>query len=238
CRGRWGGAWPRARSARRSPRSSSSSTAPPSGPDPRAAPGGWGSRAPSVPAVPQQITAPSTGARQFAHVPLALPLLSDRHHAIGGGLGGANDGRRGAEGVLVCMERPGRGGRVPDRWRSGVSLARRRASVHRIPPAGRRRVRAPLSGPGLPPALGRFEHAGGTGGGTTVKRILVPLDGSRLSEAIMPLAKALARDYDAELRLVRPLSPRGSADAEVQEQEDAEAYLRTMAARVARRDVP
>jgi nucleotide-binding universal stress UspA family protein len=71
-----------------------------------------------------------------------------------------------------------------------------------------------------------------------VKRILVPLDGSRLSEAIMPLAKALARDYDAELLLVRALSPRGSADAEVQEQEDAEAYLRTMAARVARRDVP
>jgi len=71
-----------------------------------------------------------------------------------------------------------------------------------------------------------------------VKRILVPLDGSRLSEAIVPLAEALARDYEAELLLVRALRSRGSAEAEVEAQEEAEAYLRTMAADVAGHGVP
>ncbi|MBI4010668.1 MAG: universal stress protein [Candidatus Rokubacteria bacterium] len=59
-----------------------------------------------------------------------------------------------------------------------------------------------------------------------MKRILVPLDGSRLSEAIVPLAEALARDYDAELLLVRALRTLNSAEAEVKAQEEAEAYLR------------
>jgi nucleotide-binding universal stress UspA family protein len=63
-----------------------------------------------------------------------------------------------------------------------------------------------------------------------VKRILVPLDGSRLSEAVLPLAEALARDYEASLLLVRALRPAGSPEAEVEAQETAEAYLRTMAA--------
>jgi nucleotide-binding universal stress UspA family protein len=62
-----------------------------------------------------------------------------------------------------------------------------------------------------------------------VKRILVPLDGSRLSEAIVPLAEALARDYEAELLLIRALRSQGSPDAEVEAQEEAEAYLLTMA---------
>jgi nucleotide-binding universal stress UspA family protein len=70
------------------------------------------------------------------------------------------------------------------------------------------------------------------GGGTTVKRILVPLDGSRLAEAILPMARALARDYDADLLLVRALRPLGSAEAEVEAQEDAEGYLRAVAGRL------
>jgi nucleotide-binding universal stress UspA family protein len=68
-----------------------------------------------------------------------------------------------------------------------------------------------------------------------VKRILIPLDGSRLSEAVLPLAEALARDYDADLLLVRALLPGGSAEVEVGVQETAEAYLRTMAADLAAR---
>jgi nucleotide-binding universal stress UspA family protein len=63
-----------------------------------------------------------------------------------------------------------------------------------------------------------------------VKRILVPLDGSPLSEAVLPLAEALARDYEADLLLVRALSPGGSAEVEVAAQDEAEAYLRTRAA--------
>ena len=62
-----------------------------------------------------------------------------------------------------------------------------------------------------------------------MKRILVPLDGSRLSEAIVPLAEALARDYDAQLLLVRALRTLNSAEAEVKAQEEAEVYLRGMA---------
>jgi nucleotide-binding universal stress UspA family protein len=69
-------------------------------------------------------------------------------------------------------------------------------------------------------------------GGTTVKRILVPLDGSRLAEATLPMAKALARDYEADLLLVRALRPLGSAEAEVVAQEDAEVYLRAVAGRL------
>lgn len=62
-----------------------------------------------------------------------------------------------------------------------------------------------------------------------MKRILVPLDGSRLSEAIVPLAEALARDYEAELLLVRALRTLNSAEAEVKAQEEAEVYLRGIA---------
>jgi nucleotide-binding universal stress UspA family protein len=68
-----------------------------------------------------------------------------------------------------------------------------------------------------------------------VKRILIPLDGSRLSEAVLPLAEALARDYDADLLLVRALRPAGSPEVEVEAQETAEGYLRTMAADLAAR---
>jgi nucleotide-binding universal stress UspA family protein len=71
-----------------------------------------------------------------------------------------------------------------------------------------------------------------------VKRILVPLDGSRLAEAILPVAKELARDYEAALVLVRALRPLGSAEAEVLAQEDAETYLRRMARRLEARGLP
>jgi nucleotide-binding universal stress UspA family protein len=64
----------------------------------------------------------------------------------------------------------------------------------------------------------------------TVKRILVPLDGSRLSEAIIPLAEALARDYEAALLLVRALPTLNSPEAEARAQEEAKGYLAGMAA--------
>jgi nucleotide-binding universal stress UspA family protein len=63
-----------------------------------------------------------------------------------------------------------------------------------------------------------------------VKRILVPLDGSRLSEAVLPLAEALARDHAADILLVRALRPQPSAEAEIAAQQEAEAYLAGMAA--------
>jgi len=66
-----------------------------------------------------------------------------------------------------------------------------------------------------------------------VKRILVPLDGSRLSEAVVPLAEALARDYEAEILLVRALRAQPSVDAEVQAQHEAERYLAAMAQELA-----
>jgi nucleotide-binding universal stress UspA family protein len=71
-----------------------------------------------------------------------------------------------------------------------------------------------------------------------VKRILVPLDGSRLSEAIVPLAEALARDYDAELLLVRALRSLGTPEAEVHAQEEAETYLRGIAGGLEARRLP
>lgn len=63
-----------------------------------------------------------------------------------------------------------------------------------------------------------------------MNRILVPLDGSRLSEAVIPLAEVLARDYEADLLLLRALQPKPSAEAEVLAQQEAEAYLAGMAA--------
>src|SRR5262249_40017524 len=68
-------------------------------------------------------------------------------------------------------------------------------------------------------------------GRPTVKRILVPLDGSRLSEAVLPLAEALAREYEADLLLIRALPTLNSVDAEVTARDEATAYLtRTVAA--------
>jgi nucleotide-binding universal stress UspA family protein len=58
-----------------------------------------------------------------------------------------------------------------------------------------------------------------------VKRILVPLDGSPFSEAIIPLATALARGHRAELLLVRARRRQGFPEREVAAQEEAETYL-------------
>ncbi len=71
-----------------------------------------------------------------------------------------------------------------------------------------------------------------------MNRILVPLDGSRLSEAILPLAEALARDHGAALLLVRALRSQGSVEAEVRVREEAEAYLDAMARDLGRRGLP
>jgi nucleotide-binding universal stress UspA family protein len=65
---------------------------------------------------------------------------------------------------------------------------------------------------------------------TTVKRILIPLDGSRLSETVLPLGEALARDLEADLLLVRALRPLPTAEAESVAQEEAERYLTGTAA--------
>lgn len=69
-------------------------------------------------------------------------------------------------------------------------------------------------------------------------RILVPLDGSGLSEVIVPAAEALARDYKAEVLLLRALSREGLADEEVAAREEAERYLSGMAEAMSARGLP
>lgn len=60
-----------------------------------------------------------------------------------------------------------------------------------------------------------------------MERILVPLDGSPLSESILPVAEVLARDYGAELLLIRAVLPRGAdpLEPDVELAPGAEAYL-------------
>jgi nucleotide-binding universal stress UspA family protein len=70
-----------------------------------------------------------------------------------------------------------------------------------------------------------------------VKRILVPLDGSRLSEAIIPLATAVARGHGAELLLIRVLSRQESPDVHARAHQEAEAYLTGIAAGLVTHDV-
>jgi nucleotide-binding universal stress UspA family protein len=70
-----------------------------------------------------------------------------------------------------------------------------------------------------------------------MKRMLVPLDGSTLAEAILPAAAALARDHEAEILLIRALPSQGSPDKEVRAQEEAEAYLARIADELRRRGV-
>ncbi|MFQ5897584.1 MAG: universal stress protein [Candidatus Methylomirabilia bacterium] len=61
-------------------------------------------------------------------------------------------------------------------------------------------------------------------------RILVPLDGSTLAEAIVPVAEALAGDYESELILIRAVAPRMVSGVESLEAKakGAEAYLARM----------
>ena len=60
-------------------------------------------------------------------------------------------------------------------------------------------------------------------------RLLVPLDGSTLSETVMPLAERLARDHDAEVVLLEVLEGQGTPGAEMEAEQHAGAYLRRMA---------
>jgi nucleotide-binding universal stress UspA family protein len=58
-----------------------------------------------------------------------------------------------------------------------------------------------------------------------MKRILVPLDGSRLAEAVLPLAEALARDHEADVHVLRTVTTEGPPDAQAKDRQDAETYL-------------
>lgn len=75
-----------------------------------------------------------------------------------------------------------------------------------------------------------------------MKRLLVPLDGSPLAETILPVAEEWAKEEQAEVVLLRavpaPATPGGEgAAAEAKTPEDAEAYLETVAERLARRGI-
>ena len=72
-------------------------------------------------------------------------------------------------------------------------------------------------------------------------RILVPLDGSVVSEAILPMAEALARDYGAELLLLRAVRARtvpGSDALALKRVGEAEAYLKRIANELQGRGLP
>jgi nucleotide-binding universal stress UspA family protein len=60
-------------------------------------------------------------------------------------------------------------------------------------------------------------------------RILVPLDGSTLAEAVMPVAERLAHDHESEVLLLEVLEGQRSQDAEIEADHQAGAYLRRMA---------
>jgi nucleotide-binding universal stress UspA family protein len=60
-------------------------------------------------------------------------------------------------------------------------------------------------------------------------RILVPLDGSTLAEAVIPVAERLARDHDADVVLLEVLEGEQGKDAEIEAEQRAAAYLRRMA---------
>lgn len=58
-----------------------------------------------------------------------------------------------------------------------------------------------------------------------MNRLLVPLDGSRLAEAALPMAQALARDYGAEVLLLRAVSTEGPPEVQTEGKQEADAYL-------------
>jgi nucleotide-binding universal stress UspA family protein len=94
-------------------------------------------------------------------------------------------------------------------------------------------------------SLGRwtsFDRGGRDGsasvrGATIVKRILVPLDGSRLSEGILPLATVMGHGHGAELLLIRVLSRHESPEVHARAHQEAEAYLSGIAAQLSTHDV-
>jgi nucleotide-binding universal stress UspA family protein len=58
-----------------------------------------------------------------------------------------------------------------------------------------------------------------------LKRILVPLDGSDLAEAILPVVARLARDHEAEVVLLEVLAGQQTREAEHEVERQAGAYL-------------
>jgi len=73
-----------------------------------------------------------------------------------------------------------------------------------------------------------------------MKRILVPLDGSPLSESILPIAEEWAKDEEAEVSLLRAVHAHrvpglDDVNAQVRVVEDGEAYLKEVADRLERR---
>ncbi len=68
------------------------------------------------------------------------------------------------------------------------------------------------------------------------RRILVPLDGSRLAERVLPLARAFAERFEAELVLVHVLERRAKStvhsDRHLTTEPEAEAYLASTAAQM------
>lgn len=78
------------------------------------------------------------------------------------------------------------------------------------------------------------------------ERVLVPLDGSRLAEAVLPFAEKIAGPLDAEILLVRVVEPipgavalasgeTGSAEALLHDQMAAKWYLSDLAERLGQR---
>lgn len=75
------------------------------------------------------------------------------------------------------------------------------------------------------------------------KTILVPLDGSKLAEAILPHAESLAKIYQAELILLRVVEPthemeagsRADAKAYLHDREEAENYLKAQQDRLSQK---
>ena len=68
-------------------------------------------------------------------------------------------------------------------------------------------------------------------------RILVPLDGSTLAEAILPVVAQLARDHGAEVILLEVMEGQGSRQAELDAELEAGRYLERAAAHLRSRGV-
>jgi nucleotide-binding universal stress UspA family protein len=65
-----------------------------------------------------------------------------------------------------------------------------------------------------------------------LRRILVPLDGSTLAEAILPVVERLARDHAAEVVLLKVLEGQPTREAELEAERQVGAYLERMVDRL------
>lgn len=155
--------------------------------------------------------------------------------------------------LLVRVGSARRRGGVREEGTSGVLVAVPSEVLQRVRASDGNPMPASLPGLDLPAAMGAATAGIWRGGetgersacgrtpsvrGRTMKRILVPLDGYRLSEAIIPVAAELARDHDAELVLLRALRPQGPTEAQAEVQERAEEYLSRMARKRRLRELP